>query len=166
MRRSFFLFVITVRNSPCNFKRNVDRSAEKREQKHDLFKRHGASPLPALKHSGENEIFKKKSSLAGTQVPVRSSCNGADRRLWRKQGGEVGAAASKTRVPLKTRSGCWVPQPVLRLWAQRLMAALPPQIQHIINLHEKQYFAALSCQTGKRTVFSTHTMPLRIPYSR
>jgi len=78
--------------------------------------------------SGENEIFKKKSSLAGTQVPVRTSR--------------------------------------LRLWAQRLMAALPPQIQHIIDPHKKQYFAALSCQTGKRTVFSTHTMPLRIPYSR
>ena len=58
--RSFFLFVITVRNSPCNFKRNVDRSAEKREQKHDLFKRHGASPLPALKQSGENEIPNEK----------------------------------------------------------------------------------------------------------
>ena len=55
-RRSFFLASIAVRNSPCNFKRNVDRSAEKREQQYDLFKRHGASPLSALKHSGENEI--------------------------------------------------------------------------------------------------------------
>ena len=38
-------------------------------------------------------------------------CNGDDRRLRRKQGGAVGAAASKTRVPLKARSGFWVPQP-------------------------------------------------------
>ena len=37
--------------------------------------------------------------------------NGDDRRLRRKQGGAVGAAASKTRVPPKARSGCWVPQP-------------------------------------------------------
>ncbi|WP_308562417.1 hypothetical protein [uncultured Faecalibacterium sp.] len=28
-------------------------------------------------------------------------CNDDDRRQWRKQGGVVGAAASKTRVPLK-----------------------------------------------------------------
>ena len=58
--RSFFLFVITVRNSPCNFEGDVNCSAKKREQKHDLFKRHGASPLPALKHSGENEIPNEK----------------------------------------------------------------------------------------------------------
>ena len=38
-------------------------------------------------------------------------CNGDDRRLRRKQGGAVGAAASKTRVPPKARSGCWEPQP-------------------------------------------------------
>jgi len=37
---------------------------------------------------------------------VRS--NGDDRRQWRKQGGAVGAAASKTQAK---RCGCWVPQP-------------------------------------------------------
>ena len=37
--------------------------------------------------------------------------NDDDRRQWRKQGGVVGAAASKTQVPLKARCGCWVPQP-------------------------------------------------------
>ncbi|MFR6649409.1 MAG: hypothetical protein ACLUQ1_02805, partial [Faecalibacterium prausnitzii] len=40
------------------------------------------------------------------------SCNGDDRRLRRKQGGAVGAAVSRTRVPPKARSGRWVPQPV------------------------------------------------------
>ena len=38
--------------------------------------------------------------------------NDDDRRQWRKQGGVVGAAASKTHVPSKARCGCWVPQPV------------------------------------------------------
>ena len=38
--------------------------------------------------------------------------NDDDRRQWREQGGVVGAAASKTQVPPKARSGCWVPQPV------------------------------------------------------
>ena len=70
MRRSFFLASIAVRNSPCNFKRNVDRSAEKREQQYDLFKRHGASPLSALKRPGERD-FKKNLFTRRAQVPVR-----------------------------------------------------------------------------------------------
>ena len=48
---------------------------------------------------------------------TRKKCNSDDRRQWRKQGGAVGAAVSRTRVPLKARSGRWVSQPVL---AQRL----------------------------------------------
>ena len=43
--------------------------------------------------------------------------NSDDCRLRRIQGGAVGAAVSRTRVPLKARSGRWAPQPVL---AQRL----------------------------------------------
>ena len=69
-RRSFFLASIAVRNSPCNFKRNVDCSAEKREQQYDLFKRHGASPLSALKRPGERD-FKKNLFTRRAQVPVR-----------------------------------------------------------------------------------------------
>ena len=69
-RRSFFLASIAVRSSPCNFKRNVDRSAEKREQQYDLFKRHGASPLSALKRPGERD-FKKNLFIRRAQVPVR-----------------------------------------------------------------------------------------------
>ena len=44
-------------------------------------------------------------------TPQRNNC---DRRQRRKQGAVVGAAASKTRVPPKARSGCWVPQPVAK----------------------------------------------------
>ena len=44
-------------------------------------------------------------------TPQRNNC---DRRQRRKQGAAVGAAASKTRVPPKARSGCWVPQPVAK----------------------------------------------------
>ena len=39
--------------------------------------------------------------------------NSDDRCLRRIQGGAVGAAVSRTRVPLKARSGRWAPQPVL-----------------------------------------------------
>ena len=45
-------------------------------------------------------------------TPPTPQCNNCDRRQRRKQGAVVGAAASKTRVPPKARSGCWVPQPV------------------------------------------------------
>ena len=44
-------------------------------------------------------------------TPPTPQCNNCDRRQRRKQGGVVGAAASKTRVPPKARRGCWVPQP-------------------------------------------------------
>ena len=46
--------------------------------------------------------------------PLKMPSNDDDRRQWRKQGGVVGAAASKTQVPPKARCGCWVPQPVRR----------------------------------------------------
>ena len=46
------------------------------------------------------------------EIPLTMASNDDDRRQWRKQGGVVGAAASKTQVPPKARSGCWVPQPV------------------------------------------------------
>ena len=57
--RSFFLFVVTVRNSPCDLKGNVDCPAEKREQKHDLFKRHGDPPFPPLGIRGGRDLQEK-----------------------------------------------------------------------------------------------------------
>ena len=47
-------------------------------------------------------------------TPPTPQCNNCDRRQRRKQGAVVGAAASKTQVPSKARSGCWVPQPVAK----------------------------------------------------
>ena len=46
-----------------------------------------------------------------SDAPQFSKCNGDDRSQRLKQGGAVGAAASKTRAPTKARSGCWEPQP-------------------------------------------------------
>ncbi len=43
---------------------------------------------------------------------ARKKCNGDDRRQRRMQGGAVGAAACRMRVPPKARSGRWAPQPV------------------------------------------------------
>ena len=60
-----------------------------------------------LYRSGTAVLFVSRFWVGGSSF----GSNGDDRRLRRKQGGAVGAAASKTRVPPKARSGCWVPQP-------------------------------------------------------
>ena len=63
-------------------------------------------------------VSRKVTPAAKQQIgETRKKCNSDDRRLRRIQGGAVGAAVSRTRVPLKARSGRWAPQPVL---AQRL----------------------------------------------
>ena len=53
-QRRSFLFV--VKNGPADLKGNVDCPAKQREQQHDLFKRHEASPLSAFA-SGEAKSF-------------------------------------------------------------------------------------------------------------
>ena len=67
----------------------------------------------------QNFTFSKGVKSAAKQQigETRKKRNSDDRRLRRIQGEVVGAAVSRTRVPLKARSGRWVPQPVL---AQRL----------------------------------------------
>ena len=57
------VIVITVRHSPCNFKGDINRPAEKREQQYDLFKR----LIPPFRPwaSREDEIFQKKFALPG-----------------------------------------------------------------------------------------------------
>ena len=109
--------------------------------------------------------------------------NSDDRRLRRKQGGAVGAAVSRTRVPLKARSGRWAPQPVgsraskvagtflVLFWcAKENLAprnrALSPRHQHAMPLKRKRANVphgtlALSphlcaAAVGMRTVYSMY----------
>jgi hypothetical protein len=49
-------FLFAVKNGPADLKRDVDRSAKKREQQYDLFKRHGTSPL-SHHASGDSKKF-------------------------------------------------------------------------------------------------------------
>ena len=60
-----------------------------------------------LPYRGEALAFRKVNGFARGS-PTRG--NRDDRRQWRKQGGAVGAAASKTQAE---RGGCWEPQPGL-----------------------------------------------------
>ena len=52
-------------------------------------------------------LFYCKARLTGR---VDSNSSGADRRLQQKQGGTVGAAASRMRVPPKARRSRWEPR--------------------------------------------------------
>ena len=76
-------------NIPCQAVVNLDSGAL-------LFPRHRALLVQA-----KSDRYAKGSPFGG---------NGDDRRQWRKQGGAVGAAASKTQAE---RGGCWEPQPGL-----------------------------------------------------
>ena len=55
---------------------------------------------------------------------VDSNSIGADRRLRRKQGGAVGAAASRMRVPPKARCSRWEPRPGFLFCAARVIHSL------------------------------------------
>ena len=74
-----------------------------------------ATPEPPLLgevalRSNDGEVGQSR-ALSGICVGSPFGGNDDDRGLRPKQGGVVGAAASKTQVPPKARSGCWVPQP-------------------------------------------------------
>ena len=68
--------------------------------------RHACGVPPPLPRGGLGSPRKVNGFARGS--PTRG--NGDDRRQWRKQGGAVGAAASKTQAE---RGGCWEPQPGL-----------------------------------------------------
>ena len=85
-----------------------------------VFRRTGghdcASPAVAPQGASRRRLLILAQASRGVQrtpsdAPQFSKCNGDDRSQRLKQGGAVGAAASKTRAPLKVRSGCWEPQP-------------------------------------------------------
>ena len=63
------------------------------------------------RHSWPLGLATTTTAVCGKRLPPAGGrCRVATKRG--AQGGVVGAAASKTRVPLKARSGCWEPQPV------------------------------------------------------
>ena len=74
--------------------------------------------LPGTAPPVKKQLWKIRrfSRVANLKIlfPLRlPECNGADRRLRRKQGGEVGAAASRMQGPPKGRRRRWEPQLVL-----------------------------------------------------
>ncbi|MBS6622932.1 MAG: hypothetical protein KH315_12350, partial [Faecalibacterium prausnitzii] len=75
-----------------------------------------------------------------------------DRRLRRKQGGAVGAAVSRTRVPPKARSGRWVQQPVGSSASKSLVVFwFSFDIKRERNLTENQFAPRSKREDAKKT---------------
>ncbi len=55
-------------------------------------------------------------SAYGPKTIRQATCNGDDRRQWRKQGGAVGAAASRMRAVAKQTLGAATRAPLIK-WA-------------------------------------------------
>ena len=89
-------------------------------------------------HSGKLLLFARGSPTRG---------NGDDRRQWRKQGGAVGAAASKTQAE---RGGCWEPQPGLveRSETERLYEGEPFLCRKVRLLASPVSFWRIICYNG------------------
>ena len=62
---------------------------------------------------------------------VDSNSNSDDRCQWQKQGGAVGAAASRMRVPPKARCSRWEPRPGFLFCAARAIHPRPPKSRHV-----------------------------------
>ena len=100
-----------VRSEGCSSRTSVQQALIYRK---DMLSNGSASAEPFLFICSKTLLncgARHPASAAQLSAPQFSKCNGDDRSQRLKQGGAVGAAASKTRAPLKVRSGCWVPQP-------------------------------------------------------
>ena len=91
---------------------------------------------------------------------VDSNSSGADRRLRQKQGGAVGAAASRMRVPPKARCSRWEPRPGLLFCAARVIHPRPPKNRNVSQyaavLFYSSVFASPTCQSSwARILFCT-----------
>ena len=167
-RRSFFLFIIPVRDSPCDLKCNVDCSAKQRKQHYDLFKRHGASPLSALGRPGEAEISRKIRSTGHSGAGKEHAATATTAASGRNREELLGQrpARRKYRPRYEADAGCR--NSCCICGTQRLVAALRLRLKHTIIMCQLQLrlFCTLIRLPGGRVIFSTHSgLPLR-PYSR
>ena len=94
--------------------------------------------------------------------------NNDDRRQWRKQGGVVGAAASRTQVQNFARSGRWEPQPVR--WHPAGMTvgfniASSPQRGWIALPNKKKKKTALPCNARQSGISPVLVTSLPEPFS-
>lgn len=92
---------------------------------------------------------------------VDSNSNSDDRCQRQKQGGAVGAAASRMRVPPKARCSRWEPRPGFLFCAARAIHPRPPKSRNVSKYAAVLFCDAFPCyfcfvlpseQLGKNTV--------------
>ena len=76
---------------------------------------------------------------------VDSNSSGADRCQRQKQGGAVGAAASRMRVPPKARCSRWEPRPGLLFRAARVIHPRPPKNRNVSKYAAVLFYDTFSC---------------------
>ena len=72
-------------------------------------------------------------------------CNSDDRCQRQKQGGAVGAAASRMRVPPKARCSRWEPRPGLLCCAARAIRPRPPKNRNVSKYAAVLFYDTFSC---------------------
>ena len=114
-RRQRRSFLFAVGNRPCDLEGNVDCFAKKREQQHDLFERHEASPLSAFA-SGEAKSFSSPLARSRKELDHRL-CN---QRPYRRSGTysisqnpHICNENSRLRACTRCREFCFFCPPVL-----------------------------------------------------
>ena len=88
-------------------------------------------------------------------------CNSDDRCQRQKQGGAVGAAASRMRVPPKARCGRWEPRTGFFFCAARAIHPRPPKNRNVskyaaVFIYNSDIFTSSVCQSScARILFCT-----------
>ena len=88
-------------------------------------------------------------------------CNSDDRCQRQKQGGAVGAAASRMRVPPKARCSRWEPRPGFLFCAARAIHPRPPKNRNVskyaaVFIYNSDIFTSSVCQSScARMLFCT-----------
>ena len=104
----------------------------------------GVSVLSALKKGMQGWI-----RTASTRRIVRRGkkplCDSDDRCQRQKQGGAVGAAASRMRVPPKARCSRWEPRPGLLFCAARAIHPRPPKNRNVSKYAAVLFYDTFSC---------------------
>ena len=99
--------------------------------------------------------------LAKGTARVDSNSNSDDHCQRQKQGGAVGAAASRMRVPPKARCSRWEPRPGFLFCAARAIHPRPPKNRNVskyaaVFIYNSDIFTSPACQSSwARILFCT-----------
>ena len=120
----------------------------------------GVSVLSALK-KGMQGWIRTASTRRIVRRVKKPLCNSDDRCQRQKQGGAVGAAASRMRVPPKARCSRWEPRPGFLFCAARAIHPRPPKNLNVykyaeVFIYNSDIFTSLAHQSScARILFCT-----------